>query len=94
MRFPPSLTMMTPNPLPSVYNHPQPFNEEVSINLLRESNCINKDDQDQYIVEKCLYTHYSLTLHVLLCPLFIVHHSDITISGEYPRIITYNNKGK
>ena len=34
---------MTPHPQYTL-TIPHPFNEEVSINLLRESNCNNKDE--------------------------------------------------
>ena len=48
MRFPQFLPKMTPHPQYSLAS-PQPFNEEVSINLGRESNWNNKDDQEMFI---------------------------------------------
>ena len=45
-----SLPKMTPHPHPQYsLGSPQPFNEEVSINLGRESNWNNKDDQEMFI---------------------------------------------
>ena len=61
--------------------------------LTYEGNLIGIINMIKISVEKYLLIH-KLDSKYILHPLFIVHHSDTTISVEYLRIITNNNKPK